>query len=101
MAELRVGGLALVFGLKNDISLNGKCVSLLFMVDHMQRYKSPVSEKTWAHGGSDGSWVCAGEVATPCNREYGWAVFKRINLMPIGGDDFTHEDEGEKELVNG
>lgn len=101
MSELRAGRMALVFGLKNQSELNGRCVQLLFMASHGDIYKSPVSEKKWQHGADDPAWICTGDVYTSKKEEFGYGVFRPCNLMPIDGEDFSHEDERKKELTNG
>ncbi|MBS0870675.1 hypothetical protein JK156_22150 [Enterobacter ludwigii] len=101
MSELRAGRMALVYGLKNQSELNGRCVQLLFMVSHGDIYKSPVSEKKWRHGADSPAWISTGDVYTSKKEEFGYGVFRPCNLMPIDGEDFSHEDERQKELTNG
>lgn len=101
MSELRAGRMALVFGLKKQTELNGKCVQLLFSVAPGEIYKSPVSDKIWEHGGNSHSWVCSGDIHTSKGEEFGYGVFKPRNLLPIDGEDFSHEDERQMELTNG
>ncbi|MCK7258070.1 hypothetical protein L8O18_06265 [Enterobacter asburiae] len=101
MSELRAGGFALVFGLKKDTDLNGKSVQLLFKVNPGEIYKSPTTDKLWMYSGDCPSWVCSGSLRPSSIVEYGWGAFHPRNLMPIDGEDFSHEDERQKELTNG
>jgi len=101
MAELKVGGLALVFGLRKNPQANGKCVRLLMKVSPREVFKSPVSNKTLIHGEKTPSWICEGDIKHTHLKENGWASFDHKNLMPIDGDDFQHEDEQLKELTYG
>lgn len=101
MSELRAGRMALVYGLKNQSELNGRCVQLLFMVSHGDIYKSPVSEKKWQHGADSPAWIGSGDVYTSEKEEFGYGVFRPCNLIPIDGEDFSNEDERQKELTNG
>lgn len=101
MAELRAGGLALVIGLKEYARFNGKCVQLVMMVRPGEIYKSPVTELRWRHECNNSSWVAIGDVEPVHGKEKGWSIFNPKNLIPIDGDDFSHEREHERELING
>lgn len=81
MAELKAGGLALVYGLKIDKRHNGKSAKLLMS----EIYK-----------GSQ-VWICEGDF----DKSDHLGIFYPQNLMPIDGDDFQHEDERQKELTHG
>lgn len=80
MAELRAGGLALVYGLKIDKRHNGKSAKLL-ETDNFKGNKV---------------WICEGDF----EKSGDIGVFYPQNLMPIDGDDFSHEKESEKQLQN-
>lgn len=82
MSELRVGCLALVHGLINDVEDNGKAVTLEVKMGTI-------------------GWEVSGNVRDKLTDEYGVALFQNKNLMPIDGEDFSHEDERQKELING
>lgn len=82
MSELRIGGMALVYGLVHDIEDNGKSVIL--------------KEKI-----GDIGWAVSGNVRDKSSGEIGFGLFYSKNLMPIDGEDFSHEDERQKELTNG
>ncbi|ORM78330.1 hypothetical protein [Pantoea eucrina] len=101
MAELKAGGLAMVFGLKENLAANGKCVRLIMMVNPGEIFKSPLSNRMLIHRESISSWICEGDIQKSHPREIGWACFNPSNLMSIDGDDFQHEDERQKELTNG
>lgn len=79
MAELRAGGLAMVYGLKIDKRHNGKSAKLL----EKESYKGQQV------------WICEGDF------EGNLGVFYPKNLMPIDGDEFQNEDEQPKELTHG
>lgn len=79
MAELRVGGLALVHGLKNNSDKNGKSVVLTRLItDEPDEY----STLWWEVEGDSG-------------------LFAPKNLLPISGGDFQHQDERKRELTHG
>ncbi|MDJ0087690.1 hypothetical protein [Pantoea allii] len=79
MAELKPGGLALVYGLKRSTHKNGISVVLIrLLTDEQDEYSN-----LW--------WECSG----------GHGLISPKNLLPINGDDFQHEDEQQKELRHG
>ncbi len=100
MSELRAGGLALVIGLKEFAHYNGKCVLLHQLVSEGEIFKSPINDRPWIETEPGESWVTTGDVMHP-EGEHGWGCFEPKNLVPIDGDDFSHEDERQKELING
>lgn len=99
MAELKAGGMALVFGLKKSIHNNGKSVRLLEIIQPKSDFTTPDGDIGFHHDDSAG-WVCRGNIVS-INGDAGWAIFDAKNLMPIDGDDFQHEDERQKELTHG
>lgn len=96
MSELKVGGLALVIGLKDFAHLNGKCVHLYLNVNQGEVFKSPVSEQLFMNGANTKSWIATGDI-TNSTGEYGWGKFSPKNLLPIDGDDFSDELKSDKE----
>lgn len=86
MSELKPGVIALVYGLKNDLEHNGKSVELI-----MLRTVTDSEEKCW---------MVRGNMISKYGEE-GIGYFWSKNLLPIDGKDFSHEDERQKELVNG
>lgn len=82
MSELLVGGMALVYGLVNDIEDNGKSVILTEKIGNI-------------------GFAVAGNVRDKFSGEMGFGYFYKENLMPLDGEDFSHEDERKKELTNG
>lgn len=80
MAELRAGGLAMVYGLKIDKRHNGKAAKLV----ESEIYKG------------NKVWICEGDF----DKIGDLGVFYPQNLMPIDGDNFSHEKESEKQLQN-
>lgn len=86
MSELRAGGLALVFGLIKDAHENGKSATLISKCDVQDS-----EEKCWK---VEGDFIAK-------NGEAGVGYFWSRNLMPIDGENFSHEDERQKELTNG
>lgn len=100
MSELRVGGLAIIIGLKQYAHYNGKCVQLDQLVNEGELFKSPINDRIWIQDMEGYSWIVTGDVTHP-DGEYGWGALSPVNLMPIDGEDFSHEDERQKELTNG
>lgn len=96
MAELRAGGLAIIIGLKINVNLNGKCVVLQQLVRHLDEFISPVNDCIWIHDDPRNAWIVTGDVTHPSG-EYGWSLLSPANLIPIDGDDFSNEDEHQKE----
>jgi len=80
MAELKQGSLALVFGLKFDKRHNGKSARLL-QSDFYEGNKV---------------WICSGDF----DKNGNLGIFFSRNLMPIDGEDFSHEKEFDNQLQN-
>ena len=96
MAELRAGGLAIIIGLKINVNLKGMCVVLQQLVRHLDEFISPVNDCLWIHDDPRNAWIVTGDVTHPSG-EYGWSSLSPANLIPIDGDDFSNEDEHQKE----
>lgn len=89
MSELRAGGLALVVRC-TDQNLIGKVVTL---IELLKPGSFKYDGEQYFFKGDSAAWLC--EI------EDGIAVFRPSSLMPIDGDDFSHEDERKKELNHG
>lgn len=89
MAELRAGGLALVIKSVNQ-ELVGRVVTLVGLLN----------PGSFTHKG-DRHFFKSNGVGWLCEVEEGIVVFRPGQLMPIDGDDFSHEDERQKENVYG
>lgn len=101
MAELRAGGLAIIVG--GNPETFGVVVTTERLVPHGDRISLP-NGRRFSNGGST-RWLvhCDRLVITLSNGSTldDYCLMFPHWLMPIDGDDFTHEDEREKELVNG
>lgn len=101
MSELRAGGLAIL--IKTYYPGNaGKSVTTEFIVRSMEFVDTPSGEVFTNHSGRD-CWYITGDVWTELNgvTVSGFAFAHPEQLMPIDGDDFSHEDERQKELSHG
>ncbi|KGA24920.1 hypothetical protein AO825_08335 [Pectobacterium brasiliense] len=101
MAELRAGGLAIIVG-GNPETL-GVVVTTEKIVHHGERISLPDGRRFY-NAGSTRWLVHCDRLVTMLSsgstlNDYSF-MFSHW-LIPIDGDDFTHEDEREKELVNG
>lgn len=105
MSELRAGGLAMIIG-SNQQSDIGKCVTTVELVAPRGSFKSPLGRPS-INGSDYLCWLVTGDVksemgkGSPIWTGNGWALFPPQYLMPIDGEDFSHEDERQKELTNG
>ncbi|WP_233979579.1 hypothetical protein [Pectobacterium versatile] len=105
MAELRAGGLALIVESINPEDV-GKCVTTISLIPAHGSFTSPHGRPT-NNNADFAAWFVTGDVkalmgkGSPVWAGRGWSLYPPQYLMPIDGDDFTHEDEREKELVNG
>lgn len=98
MAELRAGGMALVIasGNKNEI---GKSVTLIRKVLSGEFHQFP-NGSSYAMNTNTGQsmWVVSGDVSIYTSKPSGgMSIFPAKSLMPIDGDDFSNEDERQKE----
>lgn len=89
MSELRAGGLALVVRC-TDQNLIGRVVTL---IELLKPGCFTYEGKQYVFKANGAGWLC--EIGD------GIAVFLPSSLMPIGGDDFSHEYERQKELTHG
>lgn len=98
MAELRAGGLALVIasGNKNEI---GKSVTLIRKVLSGEFHQFPNGSIYVMNTNTGQSmWVVSGDVSIYTSKPSGgMSIFPSSHLMPIDGDDFSNEDERQKE----
>lgn len=105
MSELRAGGMALIID-SNKQSDIGKCVTTVELVAARGSFKSPHGRPT-VNCSDCQCWLVTGDVKSEMGKESpiwsgnGWSLFPPQYLMPIDGDDFSHEGEGQKELING
>ena len=101
MAELRAGGLAIIIDsiAPEDI---GKCVQTVSLIPPLGRFNSPQGRPT-INSSEIASWLITGEVTAKLGEESpawagkGWALYPPQYLMPIDGDDFSNEDQHQKE----
>ncbi|MDU7377866.1 MAG: hypothetical protein E7L09_05770 [Enterobacteriaceae bacterium] len=99
MAELRVGGLAIIINSRVPENI-GITVRLVKHVGVVMGYMMPAAYDAWeiesASGRKLSGYLADGKLvsgpASTCPSKW---------LMPIDGDDFSHEREREKELING
>lgn len=99
MSELRAGGLAIIIGLKTFAELNGKSVLLEKMVSPGEIFTAPCGKRCRSVEKIK-TWIVIGNVYSS-NGFQGWCQLDPKNLIPIDGEDFSHEDERQKELTNG
>ncbi|MBZ6546888.1 MULTISPECIES: hypothetical protein [Klebsiella] len=98
MAELRAGGMALVIasGNKNEI---GKSVTLIRKVLSGEFHQFP-NGSSYAMKTNTGQsmWVVSGDVSIYTSKPSGgMSIFPSSHLMPIDGDDFSNEDQHQKD----
>lgn len=103
MAELRAGGMALIIDSATPEEI-GRCVSLIRLIPVNSSFTSPVHERPSNNGGDIPAWLVTGNVeaklgkGAPLWAGKGWALYPPQYLIPIDGDDFSNEDERQKEL---
>ena len=102
MAELRAGCRALVIGgfyRTND----GKAVDVIQFVPNGETFE--FEGQLYADKPPRGdAWLIVGDLISQLNgdaQRLHFALMPGKYLMPIDGDDFSHEREHEKELING
>ncbi|EPH7508799.1 hypothetical protein ACYCW1_004237 [Klebsiella pneumoniae] len=101
MAELRAGGLALVIASGNQNEV-GKTVTLIRKVSSGEFHQFP-NGNSYAMKINTGQsmWVVSGDVSIYTSKPSGgMSIFPAKSLMPIDGDDFSGEDERQKEREN-
>ncbi|EPH1720592.1 hypothetical protein P2116_004662 [Klebsiella quasipneumoniae] len=97
MAELRAGGLALVLASENQNEV-GKTVTLVRVVSSGEYHKFPDGIRYTMIGPGQQIWVVSGDVSIYTNKPSGgMSIFPSKSLMPIDGDDFSNEDQRQKE----
>lgn len=105
MSELRVGSLALIVKAYTDQSAVGKVVEVHGVTGPAGVFISPATGETrlCIPAIIEKAYVCTGDIHSGSifPEENGYALFRRCQLMPIDGEDFSHEDERQKELTNG
>ena len=105
MSELRVGGMALIVKAYTDQSVVGKVVEIHSTTDKSGSFISPATGKVRFCPCAifEKVYVCIGDFHSGSTEaeETGFGLFSRVQLMPIDGEDFSHEDEQRKELTNG
>ncbi|MBT2007029.1 hypothetical protein KKZ39_17200 [Enterobacter hormaechei subsp. xiangfangensis] len=105
MSELRIGSLALIVKAYTDQSSVGKVVEIHSTTDKSGSFISPATGKVRFCPDAifEKVYVCIGDFHSGSAEaeETGFGLFRRVQLMPIDGEDFSHEDERQKELTNG
>ncbi|SMG61741.1 hypothetical protein [Cedecea sp. NFIX57] len=102
MSSLRVGGLAIIIKAYTDPSLVGRVVEIYGRADGRGLFKSPATG-LYRFTLHPGAYICTGDFhsGSDVKEEDGFGLFSREQLMPIDGEDFSHEGEHEKELTHG
>lgn len=101
MAELRAGGLALIIDSATPEEI-GRCVLTVNLIPVHGSFTSPHGRPS-NNGGDIPAWLVTGNVVAKLGKESplwagkGWALYPPQYLMPIDGDDFSNEDEHQKE----
>lgn len=101
MAELRAGGLAIIVG--GNPETFGIVVTTEALIPNGGVIALP-NGKGLRNGGSTRWLVHSDRLCLELSNGTiidDYCLMPSRCLMPIDGDDFTHEDEREKELVNG
>lgn len=97
MAELRAGRLALVLASENQNEV-GKTVTLVRVVSSGEYHKFPDGCRYTMIEPGQQIWVVSGDVSIYTSKPSGsMSIFPAKSLMPIDGDDFSNEDERQKE----
>ncbi|MBZ7829921.1 hypothetical protein [Raoultella planticola] len=101
MAELRAGGMALIIDSATPEEI-GRCVSLVKLIPVHGSFTSPQGRPSNNAGGIP-AWFVTGDVKaklgddSPIWAGKGWSLYPPQYLIPIDGDDFSNEDEHQKE----
>ncbi|QDX29531.1 hypothetical protein [Dickeya poaceiphila] len=96
MAELRIGGMAIIVYSINHENI-GRVVNLFEFLGAVDYGPHKNRNDIWRVNSTNSPLYGVKGIIQPgqnCKCPGAW-------LMPIDGDDFTHEDEREKELMNG
>lgn len=107
MSELRAGGLALIID-SVDLDEVGKCVTTISLIPAGGRFTSPHGRQT-NNCADFAAWFVTGDVNAHLGdgvsiwhtARMGWSLYPPQYLIPIDGEDFSHEDERQKELTHG
>lgn len=102
MAELKAGALAIVISSEVTAEI-GRTVTLIKRIYDGEFYRFPDGSRYSDESASkDKCWVVSGDVSVYTDGDSGgMGIFPSWALMPIDGDDFSHEDERQKELAHG
>ncbi|WP_414455452.1 hypothetical protein [Enterobacter quasiroggenkampii] len=102
MSELRAGGLAIVISAIREENI-GKSCRLIALVEPGKEFSTQHGVKT--NGSTHPLWFVEGDLIAISKSKkktwHGWSLFHPKKLMPIDGEDFSHEDQRQKELTNG
>lgn len=101
MSELRAGGLALIVKTYSIHDNLGRSVIVDGIIPNDKKFRSPKTNSLCENSSGEDLYMVSGDVKNPFNGEDGWGLFGKEQLMPIDGEDFSHEDERQKELING
>lgn len=91
MSQLRVGGMAIVHGMKVCKENNGRVVTLV----RPHCFNHPLT------GESSPGWWVEGDLVNILGEPDTDGCMRAINLLPIDGGDFSHEINKEEELADG
>lgn len=101
MAELHAGCMALIIDSASQEEI-GRCVSLIKLIPVRGTFTSPQGRIS-NNAGEIAAWLVTGDVKaclgdnSPTWAGNGWALYPPQYLMPIDGDDFSNEDQHQKE----
>ncbi|HHS9552222.1 TPA: hypothetical protein ACTXCE_003326 [Raoultella planticola] len=104
MSELRAGGMALIIDSATPEEI-GRCISLVKLIPVRGSFTSPQGRPS-NNAGEIPAWLVTGNVeaklgkGAPLWAGKGWALYPPQYLIPIDGDDFSNEDERQKEREN-
>lgn len=100
MSELRTGGLAIIIG--GSTETVGIVVTTIEFVPAGKTIRT--EGKLFKNGGSNRWLIHSEEICvtlTDGSTQNDFSFLPASMLMPIDGEDFSHEDEREKELSHG
>ena len=82
MAELRAGGIAMVYGLRVDTEDNGLIVRTECYVAEGGSFVNPITGEYEQYYGLGDAWLCTGDIEFN-----GYGFYDPRNLMPIDNTD--------------
>lgn len=82
MSELKAGGLAMVFGLREFPEDNGLILTTEMPVIEEESFLNPVNGEWLTYCGPGPAWFCTGAV-----EPFGYGFYDKANLMPIDNAD--------------